>query len=171
MIQVSTHTPAEVIAVPMTASHLDQVLSIERASFAAPWSREMFERELSNRSARPTVFLMHGEIVGFLCWWAVQDEGHLTTVAVHPRLRGEGIGKGIMTHLEKMCLKEGLKRIILEVARRNTVARTLYKRLGYSAIGFRKRYYKETDDDAIVMEKWLRTECDSETQPGGAGAE
>lgn len=155
MSYVSAVDPFQLIPVPMDASHLDAVLFIERASFAAPWTRAMFDRELNNSSSRSVVFMTNDDVVGFICYWAVQSEAHLMTIAVHPQRRGEGIGKAIMSYMEQMCLKEGLNRIILEVARRNEEARNLYKSLGFSAIGFRKRYYKEINDDAIVMEKWL----------------
>lgn len=166
---VCTCCRPRLLPVPMTESHLESVLFIERASFAAPWSRKMFERELSNRSSRSTVFTINDEVVGFICYWAIQNEAHLLTVAVHPQHRREGIGKAIMSHMEQMCLKEGLNRIILEVARRNEEARNLYKSFGFNAIGFRKRYYKEIDDDAIVMEKWLGSEGESESQSGETG--
>ncbi len=162
---------AQLVPVPMAASHLDSILSIERASFAAPWTREMFERELSNRSSRPMTFLINNEVVGFICFWAVQDEAHLMTVAVHPNYRGQGLGRAIMSHMEQMCLKERLNRIILEVARRNEEARNLYKSFGFSAIGFRKRYYKEINDDAIVMEKWLGSRNETESQSHQIGPE
>jgi ribosomal-protein-alanine N-acetyltransferase len=113
--------------------------------------------------------LINDEVVGFICYWAVQNEAHLLTVAVHPQHRREGIGKAIMSHMEQLCLKEGLNRIILEVARRNEEARNLYKSLGFNAIGFRKRYYKEIDDDAIVMEKWLGSKGEAESQSGETG--
>jgi ribosomal-protein-alanine N-acetyltransferase len=61
----------------------------------------------------------------------------------------------IMNHVEAISLREGVRRIILEVGRRNIAGRNLYRKCGFSAIGFRKRYYAEIDDDAVVMEKWL----------------
>jgi [ribosomal protein S18]-alanine N-acetyltransferase len=139
----------------MKPSDLDEVLAIEERSFAAPWTRETFMNEMANRTARSFVFRLDGEIAGYLCFWAVLDEAHVQTIAVRSDLRGRGYGKRIMGHLEAACLREGLRRIILEVARRNTVARNLYRACGFSAIGFRKRYYAETEDDAIVMQRWL----------------
>ncbi|MEW6532866.1 MAG: ribosomal protein S18-alanine N-acetyltransferase [Thermodesulfobacteriota bacterium] len=139
----------------MKASDLDEVLAIEKVSFATPWTRSMYLDELANRSARSTVFRLNSRIVGYACWWEVLDEGHLMTFAVHPERRGQGFGKAILRYLEEVCFKDGIRRIILEVGRKNTVARTLYRKCGFAVIGFRKRYYQDTEDDALVMEKSL----------------
>ncbi len=139
----------------MQPSDLDEVLAIERASFAGPWSRDMFLEEMDNRHARLVVFRLEGKIVGYICFWVVLDEAHLLNIAVHPEYRGRGHGRAIMAYLESVCVEEGLNRLLLEVGRRNAAARNLYKKFGFSSIGFRKQYYAAIKDDAFVMEKWL----------------
>ncbi|MCA1960995.1 MAG: ribosomal protein S18-alanine N-acetyltransferase [Desulfomonile sp.] len=151
----------------MQQSDLDDVLAIERVSFAAPWSRDVFLKELANRAARSEVFTADdGAIVGYVCFWVVLDEAHIQTIAVHPNMRGRGYGSAIMGHVEEICLREGVRRIILEVGRRNTAARNLYRKCGFTAIGFRKRYYAEIDDDAVVMEKWLTSSAQVNSESG-----
>jgi [ribosomal protein S18]-alanine N-acetyltransferase len=142
-------------AVPMRETDLNDVLAIESVSFSAPWSRNMFMEEMYNRNAYLTAFKSSGRLVGYLCFWAVLDEAHVLNVAVHPELRRQGIGKTIMEYLESKSKEIGIKRIILEVGRRNISARNLYKQCGFNSIGFRKRYYTINEDDALVMEKWL----------------
>lgn len=143
----------------MEPKDLDQILAIENGSFPAPWTKTMFLEEMSNRSARLAVFITGGRIAGYMCFWEVLDEAHLMNIAVHPDRRGRGYGKYIMGRLETICLKHGLKRIILDVGRRNLAAKNLYRKCGFSAIGFRKNYYTSIKDDAIVMEKWLGSEA------------
>lgn len=139
----------------MQPSDLDEVLAIERASFAGPWSRDMFLEEMDNRHARLMVFRREGRIVGYICFWAVLDEAHVMNIAVHPEQRGRGYGREIMAYIESVCVEEGLNRLLLEVGRRNAAARSLYRKFGFSSIGFRKQYYAAIKDDALVMEKWL----------------
>ena len=136
-------------------SDLDEVLEIEKASFPAPWTRSMFQEEMSNRNARLIVFLQDNRIIGYLCFWEVLDEAHLLNIAVHPERRAQGYGKYMMERLQEICRRDGLRRIILDVGRRNAAARSLYRKCGFSSIGFRKNYYTVAGDDAIVMEKWL----------------
>jgi [ribosomal protein S18]-alanine N-acetyltransferase len=139
----------------MCVSDLDDVLAIENASFARPWSRQMFLDELSNKAASVIVFRVSGKPVGYMCFWEVVDEGHLLNIAVHPEQRSHGLGTFMLGYLERACRQRGLSRILLDVGRRNTPARNLYKKFGFKAIGFRKNYYAETRDDALVMEKRL----------------
>jgi [ribosomal protein S18]-alanine N-acetyltransferase len=139
----------------MQPSDLEDVLTIERTSFASPWSRDMFFEEMKNRNARVVVFRLEGKIIGYTCFWVVLDEAHILNIAVHPEQRGRGYGKAIMAYLESVCRQEGLNRLLLDVGRRNAPARSLYKKFGFSSIGFRKQYYAEIKDDALVMEKWL----------------
>jgi ribosomal-protein-alanine N-acetyltransferase len=139
----------------MKETDLEKVLAIEKVSFATPWTKEMYLKELSNRTSRPFVYRKDGDLVGYMCFWVVLDEAHLMTIAVHPDRRGEGVGKAIMKHLEEVCLKEDLKKILLEVGRRNNIARGLYRQCGFTAVGFRKNYYAGIKDDALLMEKWL----------------
>jgi len=139
----------------MKITDLDEILEIERASFPAPWSRNMFVEEMSNRSARLVVFVDEERVVGYMCFWEIMDEAHLLTIAVHPQKRRRGYGKFMMDHLEQLCVKDGLKRIVLDVGRRNDPARNLYRKCGFISVGFRKDYYTVIGDDAIVMEKWL----------------
>lgn len=115
----------------------------------------MFLEEMNNRAARVFVFTLGDTVVGYVCFWEVLDEAHLMNVAVHPDYRGRGYGQFILEQLEAMCLRDNLRRIILEVGRRNLPARRLYRKCGFSAIGFRKKYYAEVQDDALIMEKWL----------------
>lgn len=142
----------------MMQSDLDEVLEIERSSFPAPWTRSMFQEEMSNRNARLIVFLEDSRIAGYMSFWEVLDEAHLLNIAVHPERRALGYGQYIMDRLEEICRRDGLKRIILDVGRRNIAARSLYRKCGFSSIGFRKNYYTVAGDDAIVMEKWLASQ-------------
>lgn len=140
---------------PMRLEDLDEVLTIEKGSFPTPWSRNMFLEEMENRNSRLTVFKIERAIVGYVCFWVVLDEAHLLNVAVHPTKRRQGLGRLIMAEIEALCIKEGLKRVILEVARKNVAARSLYRKCGFHSIGFRKNYYGVTKDDALIMEKDL----------------
>jgi len=139
----------------MAPADLDEVLAIEQVSFPTPWTRKMFLEEMSNRNARLLVFRRGKAIAGYICFWEVLDEAHLMNIAVHPRHRSQGYGMSMMQVLENVSVRDGVKRVLLDVARRNVPARSLYKKCGFHSIGFRKKYYTAEEDDAIVMEKWL----------------
>jgi [ribosomal protein S18]-alanine N-acetyltransferase len=142
-------------AEPMRLSDLDEVLSIERVSFATPWTHNMFVEEMSNEAAHPIVFKDDGRVVGYLCFWVILDEAHLLNIAVRPDRRSQGLGELMMNEFERLCREHELKKIFLDVGRRNAPARRLYKKCEFESIGFRKNYYTEIQDDALVMEKAL----------------
>ncbi len=146
---------AELRVEPLRPADLDEVLAIETASFATPWTAEMFLEEIRNARSRPLVFRQGTRLVGYLCFWEVLDEAHLLNVCVHPEFRGLGYGKHILAHLEQTCRHDAIKCIILEVGRRNRVARNLYQQHGFRTVGFRKGYYQDIKDDALIMEKLL----------------
>lgn len=137
----------------MTLGDLDQVLDIEQGSYGIPWSRSMFIEEMSNKIGRQLVFRLEKDIVGYVCYWNVVDECHLLNIAVHPKHRRKRIASAMLRILEAASLGQGLKRILLDVGRRNHAARALYKRFGFHTVGFRKNYYAELEDDALLMDK------------------
>ncbi len=142
---------------PMTKDDIEGIMSIETFSFNPPWSASMFLEELSNPHSVCLTFKHCQEIASFICFWMIIDEAHLLNVAVKPRYRRRRIATHMLDRLEQICRGKDIRRIILDVARGNDSARALYKKSGFSSIGFRKRYYPAIDDDAVVMEKWLGT--------------
>ncbi len=137
---------------PMQIADLDDVLGIEHASFSVPWSREAFVREIvENRAARYLVLLVGGKPIAYAGVWLVIDEGHVTNIAVHPSARGKGYGEMITSALMQLCADNGITWMTLEVRRSNTVAQALYKKLGFTSVGYRKRYYEDNHEDALIM--------------------
>lgn len=134
-------------------SHLDEVLAIEQASFPQPWTRGMFEREISLPISH--FFIARGAegIVGYGGYWHIEDEAHLVNFAVHPGARRRGVGRRLMTRLIEHMEGNRTKRILLEVRRSNHPAQNLYVSFGFAVTGVRPKYY--CTEDAILMEKRL----------------
>ena len=77
----------------MEMADIPAVLDIERRSFTTPWPPEAFHQELThNRLARYTVARQGGAVVGYAGVWLMVDEAHITTFAVHPDWRRQGVG-------------------------------------------------------------------------------
>lgn len=142
---------------PMRVRDLDAVLAIERASFPTPWSRYAYLSELlENDRAYYAVAKAHDRrVAGYIGMWLVIDEGHITTIAVHPLHRGRGIGRQLLEAAEAIARERGALRITLEVRVSNTVAHSLYLKMGYADAGIRPGYYRDNNEDAIIMWKEL----------------
>ena len=139
----------------MRRDDLAAVLEIERRSFAQPWSRAFFEKELATPFARLVVAdeegVPRGRIVGYTCRWRVTDEVHLLNVAVHPEHRGLGHGRELVAAVVDEARRGRARVVFLEVRAGNVVARRLYRQLGFKDLGVRRGYYGP-GQDAIVME-------------------
>ena len=81
----------------------------------------------------------------------VMDEAHITTIGVHPDYRRRGIGEQLFTALLEEARARGVRRATLEVRESNRGAQSLYAKYGFVPIARRRRYYSDTDEDAIVM--------------------
>jgi [ribosomal protein S18]-alanine N-acetyltransferase len=145
-----------VIASPMSENDLPETMEIERTTIYSPWSRDMFLNEIERENPGMTVFKVQGQLIGYYCFWKVLDEAHLLSVCLHFDFRGKGLGKFLMDYIENTCQTMGLSRILLEVAKTNHPAIKLYKKCGFVKVGLRKRFYQETGDDAILMEKFIQ---------------
>jgi ribosomal-protein-alanine N-acetyltransferase len=146
--------------VPMTLRDMRRddvpsVLEIERRSFAQPWSRAFFEKELATPFARLVVaeedVAPRPRVVGYTCRWRVTDEVHLLNVAVHPERRGLGYGRELVASVVDEARTAVARVVFLEVRAGNVIARRLYRQLGFRDLGLRRGYYGP-GQDAIVME-------------------
>ncbi len=148
--------------VPAVSTDLGTMVSIEQESFPTPWTRLMFEAELSgNPFGR--VYVARGasspdlveELLGYICYWVVFEELRFLNVAVRESARRQGIGRQLSEFAIKDGIKNQTKRALLEVRTSNAVARNMYECLGFHSYGSRKAYYTNPTEDAILMERPL----------------
>lgn len=150
-------TKAESVVIdPMRLRDLGDIMKIEKLSFTTPWSKQAFLSELlDNDRAYYLVAKVNERAVGYIGIWLIAGEGHVTNVAVHPDYRGRGIGNQLMTAIERLAGERGVNRLTLEVRVSNERAQNLYRKLGYLPAGIRRRYYRDNDEDALIMWKDL----------------
>jgi len=142
---------------PMTVEDLEQVVEIDQLSFSLPWPAHSFRYELlENDVSRQWVVEMQStngtlKVIGMIVVWLIMDEAHIATIAVHPEYRGRGIGRQILIAALGECAAQGALSATLEVRERNAIAIDMYRKLGFEVVGLRKRYYQDTNEDAILM--------------------
>jgi [ribosomal protein S18]-alanine N-acetyltransferase len=91
------------------------------------------------------------EIVGYAGMWMMVDDAHVTTIAVDPAYRGEGIGELLIVDLIDHACLLGASTVTLECRVSNTVAQALYRKYTFRNAGIRKRYYSDDGEDALIM--------------------
>ncbi len=139
----------------MTEEDIEEILAIEQASYRIPWSRRAFENEIRAPHACPLVLGQPDSplILGYLCSWRTMDECHILNVAIHPCFRRLGFASHLIDHLLQLSQEEGILRYFLEVRVSNEAAISLYKKYGFKVCGVRKKYYADTGEDALIMQR------------------
>ena len=136
----------------MALEDIPAVIELDRLSFSLPWPERSYHFELTeNTASRSWVAELDQKVVGMLVAWFLVDEAHIATIATHPGFRRQGIARNLLKHALRYMSKEGAVTSFLEVRESNTAAQEMYRQFGYEEVGRRKRYYKDTNEDAILM--------------------
>lgn len=147
----------------MVVDDLPEVLILERASFTSPWTEQTFSHEIK---ANPRAFYFvlrpsaHSNaahfpalppILAYGGYWVLGDEAHIVTIAAHPMFRRHRLGELMLLQLIDRAREAAITSITLEVRATNAPAQGLYTKLGFMQVGLRKRYYRDNDEDALLM--------------------
>ena len=159
----------------MRGEDLDQVILLDCMSFSLPWPPSAYLHELNDPGGRVWVAEQTLEapleyrspfpgpiegfirpaggpaVVGVVVVWLVVDEAHIATLAVHPELRRQGIGQRLLCTALAEAAQAGAVAAMLEVRAGNITAQKLYQNFGFETVGRRPRYYRDNQEDALLM--------------------
>ncbi|WP_420636148.1 ribosomal protein S18-alanine N-acetyltransferase [Candidatus Palauibacter sp.] len=140
----------------LAAADLPQVVAIEEASFAAPWSAQTFRNLLRRRDACLFSAVAEGErVVGYAAVWFAGPQGELGDLAVDPVERRGGIGARLVEAVLAEARSRGARQIFLEVREGNRGAQGLYRGCGFEVVGRHPAYYAGPTEDALTMRRLL----------------
>lgn len=170
------------LIVAATLEHLNAIHAIEEECYSTPWSRETLARELTDPSVTafaaqeltgPNVAAFATEkltgpnvaglpvpdgcVAGYTFMRRSFDEGHIENIAVSPAARGRGIASRLMEALLAWAGTNGLTSVALEVRQGNRAAMGLYHKYGFRVEGYRRDYYTNPSEDAVLMRKNIKT--------------
>ncbi len=135
----------------MSPDDLDDVMEIEKLSFVSPWTKRFFEETLTSPISLNLVMKKGTETIGYIILYTVADEAHILNIAIHPSYRGQGRASSLLQYVLDYFKRKDVREFFLEVREGNLSAISLYGRFGFEKIGRRKKYYSETNEDALVM--------------------
>lgn len=157
----------------MTRGDVPTVRRIESAAYQDAWPARVFETELDNGFAHYRVVVEQSpddtppgpvtalrrrlfrtgndRVLGFMGVWYMVDQLHLVTIAIAPEQQGRGLGHLLLFDCFRLAAEAELAEIVLEVRVSNDRARTLYEHFGFRRAGTLRAYYKDNDEDALVM--------------------
>jgi ribosomal-protein-alanine N-acetyltransferase len=154
----------------MALEDVGQVMVIEEVSFSAPWSARAYRYEITENEHSTMLVLRlalwhagrlarwlrpnragGGPVLGYGGFWLLAEDAHISTLAVHPRWRGLGLGELLLLSLLEQGAALAAYRATLEVRVSNQVAQGLYHKVGFEIVSRRKRYYADNNEDAYIM--------------------
>ena len=145
---------SKIEVVRATIEDIDEIMYIEENSFSIPWSRQSVITEIKvNEFAIYFSAKIDGKTIGYAGMWHICDEGHITNIAVHPDFRKLGVGYELLNKLVCYAEDKAILYLDLEVRKSNIAAQKLYEKCGFVTEGYRKAYYADNNEDALIMIK------------------
>ena len=137
----------------MNESHVKQVAELEKICFSDPWSENSVASELNNPLSVWLVAEENGIVCGYAGSQTVLDETDMMNIAVHPDFRRKGIAAALIAELVRLLKERGSRILRLEVRESNAPAISLYETMGFTQLGFRKNYYRNPKENALILGK------------------
>jgi ribosomal-protein-alanine N-acetyltransferase len=137
---------------PMRAEDVADVMAIESAAYAFPWTEGIF-LDCLQVGYHCFVLEANGRFAGYAVLSVAVEECHILNICVHGDLRGQGLGRQFMLHLLQYARDSGAAIAYLEVRPSNVIATHLYWSIGFEQIALRKDYYPcvHGREDALVL--------------------
>jgi ribosomal-protein-alanine N-acetyltransferase len=163
---------------PMELDDIPAVVAIDRLSFPTPWSPSSYSYELRHRHTsfyyvllRPltkkalepeqrwrrwlqnvaSLNTQESNVIGYLGLRLRNSGSHISTIAIHPEWRGNGLGELLLLTAIEHSLAMTCDKVTLEVRPSNPIAQKLYRKYGFQFTGIHAGYYRDGED------AWLMT--------------
>jgi len=166
--QILTDTSSQIQLNMMTLDDVPYVAWLEQLCFTSPWSEATYRHEIQ-ANFRAFYYVMRPalssdsvtlssnfeptqpRILAYGGFWLMGDEAHIVTIASHPEWRRRQLGELMLLLLLIEAHDMGARSVTLEVRPSNLPALALYQKQGFEEVGRRKRYYRDNDEDALLL--------------------
>lgn len=140
----------------MNLSDIPFVYDLECEIFPSPWSVDNFLHEFDNHDRNISfIGIIEQQLVAYAISYIVQDEFHISNLAVAPEFRRLKIGESMLKITLQISLDKKCQLAHLEVRKNNLPAIALYQKHGFQIVGLRKNYYQNEREDALLMTRKL----------------
>jgi [ribosomal protein S18]-alanine N-acetyltransferase len=138
------------LAVPADSVPLGE---IERRCFSDPWSETSFREALGSPWTFGLVAHAGPDILGYLIGREMAGTGEILNLAVTPDSRRRGVARALLRAGLTALRRRRVDEVYLEVRESNRSAQALYLSAGFRPVGQRAAYYRNPNEDALVL--WL----------------
>jgi [ribosomal protein S18]-alanine N-acetyltransferase len=145
----------------MAAEDIGAILKLAAETPEAPhWDRSAYELILSpdneKRASRAAWVALNGsDLLGFTVVHLVAEVCELESIVVAKSARRKGVGKSLLNAVTDWSLASGARKLELEVRAGNEPAIAFYESAGLGREGLRIGYYRDPQEDAVLMGKRL----------------
>lgn len=154
---MSSAAPLSLVIERATGDDLDEVMTVMSAAFdrrfGEAWTRAQCAGIIPMAGVTLMLARLDGVAAGFSLARKTLDEAELLLIAVHPDLKGIGIGKQLLQRFVDDQGQAEAHNLHLEVRDGNPAVK-LYLSNGFTVVGRRSNYYRGTDGekfDALTM--------------------
>lgn len=99
---------------------------------------------------------LEGRVVGYSVTCIEYSSGgivaHVHSIAVDPECRGKGVGGMLMEETFRRLRERGVRDVVLEVSTANETGLSFWRKLGFTPVGVKKKFYLD-GSDAIIMRR------------------
>jgi len=125
----------------------EEIAALHSKLFDPPWDTAAIKSLLEHPAATSLIAVAGGQkksVIAFVIGQLAADEAEILSIGVSPDWQRVGLATGLLEGLVRAARRGGAKRIFLEVAEDNAGGLALYRKLGFTEAGRRKRYYERS---------------------------
>ena len=102
-------------------------------------------------SGQPQTASLPRQILGYVIFYDVRDEGEIARIATSPEHRRQGVAAKLLEKMRAFSHDQNITRWLLDVRKSNEPAIHFYEAAGFARDGVRKNFYANPTEDAILM--------------------
>ncbi len=110
----------------------------------------LYNEILYNKMSRYFIAVVDKKRAAYIGSWLTIPNAEILNLFVIKNYRGLGLGKKLVDSVIKICKKENIEILTLEVRVSNNYAINMYEQIGFKVGTIRKKYY-ENNEDALLM--------------------
>ncbi|MGI6787301.1 MAG: ribosomal protein S18-alanine N-acetyltransferase [Acholeplasmataceae bacterium] len=129
-------------------SDIETIIQLQKESFPDEYPNISYQ--MSSKNYRIYVACDEEEIIGYVLYQVIDDEGEVYFFTVKNEYRGKKIGQNLLDFSLNELRKEKIKKVTLETRASNVVAQKIYEKSGFVNVSVRIRYYTDNQEDAII---------------------
>jgi ribosomal-protein-alanine N-acetyltransferase len=126
---------------------------LDRIAGLPAWSPTDYERLYSEQTSLILIAGRPEAAMGFVCGRLVTDEAEILKLVVKEGDRRKGIGGRLVREFLRRAKEQQCRAVYLDVRESNGAALQLYESLGFCVVGRRPGYYRQPEEDALLMAK------------------